>query len=249
MKRSSCASGSGYVPSCSIGFCVASTKNGSGSVCVCPADRHRALLHRLQQRRLRLRRGAVDLVGQHDVREDRARARTGRRGARSRVLLQHLGAGDVARHQVGRELDAREREVERLRDRLHEQRLGETRHADEQRVAAGEQRGDQVVDDLVLADDAAARSASGARAAPGRALEQLEVVASRLRGRADGHAVRGKRRRSRRSRRRVSQYCGAERRMSRGRRETDARDAALGNADAGTVLPRAVAPRTASTAA
>ena len=34
MKRSSCASGSGYVPSCSIGFCVAITKNGSGSLCV-----------------------------------------------------------------------------------------------------------------------------------------------------------------------------------------------------------------------
>ncbi len=33
MKRSSCASGSGYVPSCSIGFCVASTKNGDGSGC------------------------------------------------------------------------------------------------------------------------------------------------------------------------------------------------------------------------
>jgi len=31
-KRSSCASGSGYVPSVSIGFCVAITQNGSGSV-------------------------------------------------------------------------------------------------------------------------------------------------------------------------------------------------------------------------
>ena len=30
MKRSTWASGSGYVPSCSIGFCVASTRNGSG---------------------------------------------------------------------------------------------------------------------------------------------------------------------------------------------------------------------------
>ena len=28
MNRSSWASGSGYVPSCSIGFCVAMTKNG-----------------------------------------------------------------------------------------------------------------------------------------------------------------------------------------------------------------------------
>ena len=30
MKRSTCASGSGYVPSCSIGFCVARTRNGEG---------------------------------------------------------------------------------------------------------------------------------------------------------------------------------------------------------------------------
>src|SRR3989475_4875119 len=37
MKRSSCASGRGYVPSCSIGFCVASTKNGAGKGWVCPA--------------------------------------------------------------------------------------------------------------------------------------------------------------------------------------------------------------------
>ena len=31
MKRSTCASGSGYVPSCSIGFSVASTRKGVGS--------------------------------------------------------------------------------------------------------------------------------------------------------------------------------------------------------------------------
>ena len=31
MKRSTCASGSGYVPSDSIGFCVASTRNGVGT--------------------------------------------------------------------------------------------------------------------------------------------------------------------------------------------------------------------------
>ena len=34
MKRSSCASGSGYVPSYSIGFWVASTMNGRASSCV-----------------------------------------------------------------------------------------------------------------------------------------------------------------------------------------------------------------------
>jgi len=36
MKRSSCASGSGCVPSCSIGFCVAKTKNGFSSAYVFP---------------------------------------------------------------------------------------------------------------------------------------------------------------------------------------------------------------------
>ena len=36
MKRSSWASGSGYVPSCSIGFCVAMTKNGSLSLWITP---------------------------------------------------------------------------------------------------------------------------------------------------------------------------------------------------------------------
>ena len=37
MKRSSCASGSGYVPSYSIGFCVATTKNGRSSGYVSPS--------------------------------------------------------------------------------------------------------------------------------------------------------------------------------------------------------------------
>ena len=32
MKRSTCASGSAYVPSCSTGFCVANTMNGSSSL-------------------------------------------------------------------------------------------------------------------------------------------------------------------------------------------------------------------------
>ena len=39
-------------------------------------NRDLALLHRLEQRRLRLGRGPVDLVGQHDLREDRARGGT-----------------------------------------------------------------------------------------------------------------------------------------------------------------------------
>ena len=92
------------------------------------------------------------------------------------ILLEQLGAGDVARHEVGRELHAREAEVERLRDGLDEQRLGEAGHADEQHVAAGEQRGDEIVDDLVLADDAAPDLLDQRGARARQLVEQLDVA-------------------------------------------------------------------------
>ena len=72
------------------------------------------LLHRLEQRGLRLRRRAVDLVGEDDLREDRPLHEPQR--ARAVILVEDLGAGDVGRHQVGRELDALEAQVENLRD-------------------------------------------------------------------------------------------------------------------------------------
>ena len=62
-------------------------------------------------------------------------------------------ADDVGRHEVGRELDARERRVDRLGERAHEHRLAEAGHAFEQRVAAAEQAHEHALDDLFLADD------------------------------------------------------------------------------------------------
>ena len=62
------------------------------------------LLHRLEQRALRLGRGAVDLVGQQDVGEDRSLL--GAELAGLRVV--DARADDVGRQQVGRELDAME---------------------------------------------------------------------------------------------------------------------------------------------
>ena len=69
-KRSSWASGSGYVPSSSIGFWVAITRNGASQREALALDRDLRLLHRLQQRALGLGRGPVDLVGQQEVGED-----------------------------------------------------------------------------------------------------------------------------------------------------------------------------------
>ena len=97
--------------------------------------RDAVLLHRLEQRALRLGRRAVDLVGEDDVGEDGPLAELEDLAAALRVVDDRR-AEDVGRHEVGRELDARERERQRLGERPHEHRLAEPGHALEQRVAA-----------------------------------------------------------------------------------------------------------------
>jgi hypothetical protein len=52
-----------------------------------------------------------------------------------RVLLHDVRADDVGRHQVGRELDARELQVQHVGERVHEARLADARDALEQHVA------------------------------------------------------------------------------------------------------------------
>ena len=111
------------------------------------------LLHRLEERGLRLRRRAVDLVRQQQVREDRPAHEAERVRPGRLVLVQHLGARHVRRHQVGRELDAAEVEVQHLRKRLDEQGLRQARDAHEERVAAREDRDQRLLDHVLLPDD------------------------------------------------------------------------------------------------
>jgi hypothetical protein len=115
--------------------------------------RHRMLLHRLEQRRLRLGRRPVDLVGEHDIREDGAAREREEPPTCRMILLEHFGAEDVARHEVGSELDTPEREVDGVGECADEQRLRESGHAFEQRMAAGEKRRQQLVDRGLLPDD------------------------------------------------------------------------------------------------
>ena len=164
------------MPSCSTGFCVASTKNGIGQLVVRPAHRHPPLLHRLQHGRLRLGRRAVDLVGQNDVGEDRALEKLELPLAGRRVLVDHLRAGDVAGHQVRGELDALERKVQGLRQRGDQQRLGQPRHADQQRMAAGEDGDQHLVDHLRLADDHLRQFALERDVAAVEILDLLEII-------------------------------------------------------------------------
>jgi hypothetical protein len=61
--------------------------------------------------------------------------------------------GDVRRHQVGRELNPLEIEIEDVGDRLDQQRLRQAGHAGDEAMAAREERNQHLLDDFVLADD------------------------------------------------------------------------------------------------
>ena len=96
------------------------------------------------------------------------------------AVLQHLRADDVGGHQVGRELDALGVEAEDLAERLDQQRLGEARHADQQRVAAGQNGDERALDHLVLAeDDGGGRLVDALHALAGRLDAGDDVAASR----------------------------------------------------------------------
>ena len=115
-------------------------------------DGDRPLLHRLEQGRLGLGRGPVDLVGQDQVGEDRPALELEPADALGR-LEHHVGADQVGGHQVGRELDALKLELEGVGQRADQQRLAQAGHALEQHVAAGDQGRQRLLDDLGEADD------------------------------------------------------------------------------------------------
>ena len=111
-----------------------------------------AFLHRLQQRRLRARARPVDLVGHEQLGEDRAGDEAEALPAGAGVV-QHLGAQDVGRHQVGRELHPFLGEAQHHAQGLGEAGLGQSRHADQQRVATRQERDQRVLDHAFLAED------------------------------------------------------------------------------------------------
>ena len=112
------------------------------------------LLHRLQQRRLRFGRGAVDLVGEDDVAEDGSRLEL-EGGVSVLVFYDDVGTRNVCGHQVGRELDTGEGQVENAAERSHEPRFADAGHALEQDVAACDHGDDGAFHDFLLPDHVA----------------------------------------------------------------------------------------------
>ncbi len=138
-------------------------------------DRHLPLLHHLEQRRLHLRGSAVDLVGEQEVAEDRAELG---------VELALVGpvdarADEVGRHEVGRELHARERAAEHAGRRLDRQRLREPGDALDQQVPLREQADEHALEHRVLPGDD-----------PADLEERLLELVAHLSGRARRRAAR-----------------------------------------------------------
>ena len=73
--------------------------------------------------------------------------------AATRGFHDEIRAENVRGHEVGRELDAAEAEIEDFAERADEQRLAEAGHAFEQHMPAAKQRDEGALDDGFVADD------------------------------------------------------------------------------------------------
>ena len=107
------------------------------------------IVHGLQQRRLRARRGAVDFVGEDDVGEERA-------GVELETVLapvEDRHADDVRGQQVRRELDAAELAVNGLGQGARQRRFADAGHVLQQDVAARQQAHERELDGFALAHD------------------------------------------------------------------------------------------------
>ena len=87
--------------------------------------------HRFQHSTLCFGWSPVDLIGQHNIRKNRA-PHEPELPVPVRILLEQLRAGDVAGHEIGGELDAPEIEMHRLGEGADHQRLGQPRDPHQQ---------------------------------------------------------------------------------------------------------------------
>lgn len=100
------------------------------------------------------RRGAIDLVGQEDLREDGSALEV-EAVAAARILLEDAHAEDVGWHEVGRALKSAKGEAQTTGDGAYQGRFAEAGGALDQDVSAGEQGVEEIVSRGALVDEAA----------------------------------------------------------------------------------------------
>ena len=118
-----------------------------------PTNGDFAFLHRLEQRRLGFGWRSIDFVGQQKVRKDGPFHELHSVPPGVLIFLEHVGAGDVRRHQVGGELNSSKLHVERPGKRAAHERFTQTGNAKQKHVPAAKQTRQQPVDDFTLAND------------------------------------------------------------------------------------------------
>ena len=128
------------------------------------------LFHRLEQRRLRLGRGAVDLVGEDHLREDRP----GMELEAAAFALVDRHADDVGGQHVAGELDALELQPERAREHVRERGLAHAGQVLDQQMAAREQARERQAHLCFLAEDDAAGRLDHALDRPAREIRRLK---------------------------------------------------------------------------
>ena len=114
-----------------------------------PAHGDLPLGHGLQQGRLHLGRGAVDLIGQHQIMKQRPLLKL----ETARLLAVDLGAGQISRQQIGGKLHPVKITLKRRGQHLDRARLGQPRRALDQQMPVRQERDEQPVDQPLLADD------------------------------------------------------------------------------------------------
>ena len=141
-KRSSCDSGSGKVPIWYDRVLRGDDEERLGQRPRLPSSGHLVFFHGLQQRALRLGRGTVDLVGQHQL----AKIGPGWKWNCPSVAVEDRDAEDVGRQQVAGELDALEVQPERCGQGMRQRGLADAGHVLDQQVAARQQAGERQPD-------------------------------------------------------------------------------------------------------
>ncbi len=140
-----------------------------------PLDRNLVFLHGLEQGGLRFGRGAVHLVGQQHLAEDRPLAED----EIIAFAVENIGPGDVGGEQVGGELEPLVLRAQDAGKRLGQGGLGDAGHALEQDVTGGEQGDEELVRHRLHAHHHARHLGQG----------PVPEVADALRPLPDGHAV------------------------------------------------------------
>ncbi len=90
--------------------------------------------------------------------------------------MANLRASDVRGHQVGGELHATEAQADGVGQRANHERLGQTRDANQQAMAAREDGDEQLFEDALLADDGLAQLLANAAIAVVEPLDGRQVA-------------------------------------------------------------------------